>query len=108
MPEITDTQSIQQFQQYIVMSDAPRMTMAHGVYPNSVKALDEYQALLDWLTANESYAQLHSNTTSQVAPYVAQMIACMETIIVLMRGIEQAAPGTFGIQLPVVEEQQPE
>jgi len=104
MTEITDTQSIQLFQQYIALRDAPRMTMAHGVYPNSVKALDEYQALLDWLTANESYAQLHSNTTSQVAPYVAQMITAMQAIITIMESIERAYPGTFGIQLPVVEE----
>ena len=105
MPELIDAASLNLAQQYVAMRDAPRLTMSHGVYPNSVKALAEYQVLFDWLTANPSYAQLHSDITAQVAPYVAQMQQAMQAIITIMQAIETAAPGTFGIQLPQPEEQ---
>lgn len=106
MPEIIDAQSLALSQEYVRLRDAPRLTMAHGVYPNSKKALAEYQVLLEWLTANPTYATLHADITAQVVPYVAQMQTAMTAIITIMQAIEAAAPGTFGIELPV--EEQPE
>lgn len=104
MPEITSAADIQTMQQYIALRDAPRLTMAHGVYPNSVKALAEYQMLLEWLYVKTNYGQLHANTTANVALYVAQLQQAMQSIITIMQAIEAAAPGTFGIELPVEEQ----
>lgn len=104
MPTLETTQDMARFSQYTALRDAPRQTMAHGVYPNSVKALAEYQTLVDWLAENPDYASLHSTTTSQVTDYIAQMQQAMSAIIQIMHGIESAALGTFGIALP---EEQP-
>ncbi len=103
MPEITSAADLALMQKYVEMRDAPRLTMAHGVYPSSQKALAEYQALLDWLGENPTYSELHTTITAQVAPYVTQMQQAMGAIITIMQGIETAAPGTFGIAL--LEEQ---
>lgn len=100
MPELTTAQDLALAQKYVAMRDAPRLVMANGVYPNSVKALEEYQKLIDWLAANPSYETLHNDITAQVAPYIAQMQTAMQAIITIMQAIETAAPGTFGIELP--------
>lgn len=105
MPELIDAASLNLAQQYVAMRDAPRERMSTGVYPNCVKALEEYSSLLLWLTANPSYAQLHGTITAQVAPCIVQLQTAMQSITTIMESIEQASPGTFGIQLPVVEEQ---
>lgn len=103
MPELATAQDLALAQQYVTMRDAPRLVMAHGVYPSSVKALEEYQKLIEWLDANPTYETLHETITAQVAPYIAQMQTAMQSIITIMQAIEAAAPGTFGIQLPAGE-----
>lgn len=87
------------------MRNAPRSTMAFGVYPNAVKALTEYQALVDWLAAHPDWQQSHVDMVAAVLPYVTALQQGMQTIVATMQAIETAAPGTFGIALP---EEQPE
>lgn len=103
MPELATAQDLALAQKYVAMRDAPRLVMATGVYPNSVKALEEYQNLIDWLDENPDYETLHGTITSQVAPYIAQMQTAMQSIITIMQAIETAAPGAFGIELPAGE-----
>ena len=104
MLTLESTQDMAKFETYKALRDAPRETMAHGVYPNSVKALEQYGELVAWLGENPDYAQLHVATTSQVTAYVTQMQQAMGAIIQIMQGIETAVPGTFGIALPEVSE----
>ena len=100
MPTLETTQDMARFETYKALRDAPRQTMAYGVYPNSEKALAQYNELVAWLADNSDYAELHSTTTAQVTSYITQMQQAMTAIIQIMQGIEAAAPGTFGIALP--------
>jgi hypothetical protein len=93
-------EQLAEIQQYATMRNAPRDTMTYGVYPNSVKALSEYQALLSWLSEHPDWQQSHADMIAAVAPHIATLQQAMQTIVAVMRAIEQAAPGTFGIQLP--------
>lgn len=87
-------------QQYATMRNAPRDTMAHGVYPNAVKALEQYQALQQWLADNPDWQQSHADMIAAVAPHIATMQQAMQAIVTVMQAIEKAAPGTFGIAPP--------
>lgn len=108
MPEIiiTDNLSINKLIEWAKERDKSRGIMATGVYPNCVAAMRAYNELLQWITDNPDYVDLHTSSVANVAPYVAQLQQAMQTIIVIMQEIEKAAPGTFGIELPV--EEQPE
>lgn len=86
--------------EYAAMRNAPRDTMRYGVYPNAVKALDEYAALQVWLTDNPDWQQPHADIVAAVLPYVVTLQQAMMTIVTTMQAIESAAPGTFGIELP--------
>lgn len=107
MPEIivNDNQSINKLVEYATERDKSRRIMATGVYPNSVAAMRAYNEFLLWLAANPDYVDLHATSTAAVTAYITQMQQAMQTIITIMESIERAYPGTFGIQLPVVEEQ---
>lgn len=85
--------------EYATMRNAPRDTMRYGVYPNSVKALDDYAALEAWLTDHSDMADSHAAMIAAVAPHIATLQESMQTIISTMQMIEQAAPGTFGIEV---------
>ena len=108
MPKIiiNDNQSINKLVEYAGERDKSRRIMATGVYPNSVAAMRAYNELLQWLTDNPDYVDLHTSSVANIAPYVAQLQQAMQTIITVMRAIEVAAPGMFGIELP--QEEQPE
>lgn len=93
-------QQLEQIQQYATMRNAPRDTMRYGVYPNADKALREYQALQSWLADNPDWQQPHADMVAAVLPYVVTLQQAMTTIVTVMRAIEKAAPGTFGIELP--------
>lgn len=86
-------------QQYATMRNAPRDTMRYGVYPNAGKALEQYQALQAWLADNPDWQQPHAGMVAAVLPHVEALQAAMTTIVTTMQAIEQAAPGTFGIEL---------
>lgn len=91
------------FRNYLAGRDAPRSTMAYGVYPNALKALAEYDALVVRLAPGgdlESFGDYHQAVTVNVQPYIVQLQAAMTAIVQIMQGIETVAPGTFGIQLP--------
>lgn len=107
MPEIivNDNQSINKLVEYVGERDKSRRIMATGVYPNSVAAVRAYDGLLQWLTDNPDYVDLHTASVANVALYIAQLQQAMQSIITIMQAIEAAAPGTFGIELPAVEEQ---
>ena len=86
--------------EYAAKRNAPRDTMRYGVYPNAAKALDEYAALQQWLTDNPDWQQPHADMVAAVLPYVQALQQAMTTIVTVMRAIEKAAPGTFGLELP--------
>lgn len=98
-------EQLAEIQQYATIRNAPRSTMAHGVYPNCLKALAEYQALVDWLAVHPDWQQSHADMVAAVLPHVTALQQAMQTIVATMQAIETAAPGTFGIALP---EEQPE
>jgi len=100
--EITTAADERTYSNYLVARDAPRLTMAHGVYPNAVKALNEYDNLLQRLTGGDlaQYGEYHVNLTAAVTPYIQTLYSAMATIVSVMVSIETAAPGTFGITLP--------
>jgi hypothetical protein len=98
MPDLTNEQ-LSLYTAYASMRNAPRLTMAHGVYPNSVKALDDYAALEAWLADHPDMADSHAAMIAAVAPHIATLQESMQTIIDTMQMIEQAAPGTFGIAI---------
>lgn len=89
--------------EYATMRNAPRDTMRYGVYPNAVKALEQYQELQSWLVDNPDWQQPHANMVAAVLPHVTALQAAMMTIVTVMLAIEKAAPGTFGIELPAEE-----
>lgn len=93
----------QLFNQYMAARDAPRSTMAYGVYPNAAKALADYTALLTRLASDGDLAQFgdyHVEVTAAVQPYIVQLQQYMTGIVQIMQGIEAVAPGTFGVELP--------
>lgn len=91
--------------EYATMRNAPRDTMRHGVYPNADKALREYQALQAWLADNPDWQQPHADMVAAVLPHVQTLQQAMTTIVATMQAIESAAPGTFGIEVPVEQQQ---
>lgn len=94
---------------YLAARDAPRSTMAHGVYPNAKKALAEYDDLIVLLGGDMAKFELyHEELTKEVKMYVGMLQEALTTIVNVMEGIETAAPGTFGIPLPPVPEEKPE
>lgn len=95
MPDLTNEQ-LAIYSEYLAHRNAPRSTMAHGVYPNCVKALADYAALEAWLTDHPDMAESHAAMIAAVAPHIAALQDAMQTIINTMQAIEQAAPGTFG------------
>lgn len=86
-------------QKYADMRNAPRATMAYGVYPNCVKALQDYADLTQWLDDNPDWQDDHATMIAAVAPHIATLQTAMQTIVTTMQAIETAAPGTFGIEL---------
>lgn len=103
--EINNANDERTYNSYLAARDAPRQTMAHGVYPNALKALAEYDALVARLTGGDlaQFGQYHTNVTSAVAPHIATMYQAMQTIVTIMQAIESASPGTFSIALPQSE-----
>lgn len=94
------------FRAYIAGRDAPRDTMAHGVYPNALKALAEYSALVTRLAPSgdlASFGDYHVAVTANVQPYIVQLQQAMAAIVQIMQAIETAAPTTFGIEVPTHE-----
>jgi len=108
--EITNANDERTYNSYLAARDAPRLTMAHGVYPNAVKALAEYDNLVARLASGDlaQFGQYHTNVTVAVAPYVQTLYEAMQTIVEVMNAIETAAPGTFGITPPQQEQQSDE
>ncbi len=97
--QITTAEDERIYNGYIAARDAPRLTMAHGVYPNAIKALAEYNDLVARLTSGDLqlFDEYHVNVTAAVAPHIQIMYQAMQTIVEVMNVIEAAAPGTFGI-----------
>lgn len=96
MPELTNEQ-LALYTAYAAMRNAPRSAMAHGVYPNCAAALSQYAALEAWLADHPDMADSHAAMIGAVAPHIATLQEAMQAIVDTMQAIEQAAPGTFGI-----------
>lgn len=98
MPDLTNEQ-LAIYSEYLAHRNAPRSAMAHGVYPNCVRALADYADLEAWLTDHPDMADSHATMIAAVAPHIATLQSAMQTIVSTMQAIEQAAPGTFGIEV---------
>lgn len=95
--QITTAADERLYDDYKAARDAPRFTMAYGVYPNAAKALSQYADLVQRLTDGDlaKFGVYHAIVTAQVAPYISAMQTAMTSIVEAMNAIEQAAPGTF-------------
>ena len=104
---IVTTENEQLFREYTSHRDEVRAVMGHGVYPNLVKALETYAAFDAALAnglSNPDLLEYHASAMAPVAPYIGQLRQLATSMVQIMVGIETAAPGTFGIPLPVQEE----
>lgn len=113
MPFPVNTTEELLFRSYTQHRDAVRDVMGHGVYPNLVKALATYVAFDDALAgplSDPDLIEYHAGLMAKIAPYVEQLRSGAAQIVQIMAAIETAAPGTFGISLPVapVEPEKPE
>ena len=84
---ISTTPDERLFIRYINMRNAPRDTLTYGVYPNSHKALREYDELVTALTGGDEtiddlsgMATYHANAIASVTPFIQAMQACMQSI----------------------------
>ncbi len=101
-PVSTDEELL--FRSYTQHRENVRNVIAHGVYPNLVKALETWAAFDAALAnglSNPDLLAYHESTMTPVAPYIAQLRQLATSMVQIMQGIETAAPGTFGIALPV-------
>ena len=94
-----------QFTEYHRRRGLLRDAMRYGVYPNLVMALSLYNAFVaDYgpggaLYDPELWAYYQTNI-APIAEYQEQMMQAATGIVAIMEGVELAAPGTFGIELP--------
>lgn len=97
-----------QFTEYHRRRGELRDSLRFGVYPNLVKALAIYAAFVaDYAPGGALYdPELWSYYQQTIAPVAAQQQAMLDAataIVAGMEAVERAAPGTFGIETPVVE-----
>jgi len=95
------------FREYTARRDTVRAVVAHGVYPNLVKALETYAAFDEALAnglSDPDLLEYHASTMASVAPYIGQLRQLATSMVHIIVVIETAAPGTFGIPLPVAPE----
>lgn len=98
-----------QFTEYHKRRGELRDSLRYGVYPNLVKALRLYNGFVaDYAPGGALYdAEIWAYYQAQIEPIAAyqnQMMEAATGIVAIMEGVEQAAPGTFGIELPQTEE----
>lgn len=94
-----------QFTEYHKRRGELRDSLRYGVYPNLKKALAIYAAFVaDYAPGGALYDPelwaYYEQTIAPIAAYQDQMMAAATGIVAIMEGVEQAAPGTFGIDLP--------
>lgn len=107
MPFPVNTTEELLFRSYTAHREAVRNAVAHGVYPNLVKALEtwaDFDAALANGLSNPDLLAYHESTMAPVSPYIAQLRQLATSMVQIVQGIETAAPGTFGITLPVAPE----
>lgn len=107
---IKDLESERTFTDYFKRRAELRDCLRYGVYPNLRKFLDMYNAFLVDYAPGGTYfdKEIWAYYSEQIKPigeYQAGMIAAAQGIVDTMLAIEAAAPGTFGIELPVAVEQ---
>lgn len=98
--------------EYLQARNQPRDVMTNGVYPNCIKAIEEYDKLVLRLTDENdlySFAGYHETSTAPVAQYIALLYQKMAEICAIMEAvdvaaIEQTGGPVFGIVSPQVEE----
>lgn len=96
---------------YREQRDTLRNVMGYGVYPNLVKAIETltaFETAMAGPLADEDLLAYHESLMAPIAPYMAQIQQLAAGMVAIMQAIETAAPGTFGITLPVVEPEKPE
>lgn len=93
-----------QFTEYHRRRGELRDCLRHGVYPNLVKALDLHNKFVaDYGPGGAQYDPAlwayYQDNIAPIADVQAQMMAGAEAIVTAMESVEQAAPGTFGIEI---------
>ena len=104
---ISSEQAETTFRAYVQQRDAIRNVLAHGVYPNLIRAIAVYADFDSALTGPLNDPDLlayHAELMAPIAPYVAQLRELAAGIVATMAAIEAASPGTFGIALPSASE----
>lgn len=102
--QIETTEDEQLFRAYTGHRDAVRNVMGYGVYPNLVKAIETlaaFETALAGPLSDEDLLAYHESLMAPIAPYMAQIQQLAAGMVAIMQAIETAAPGTFGITLPV-------
>lgn len=101
---INNTKNELVFTEYHRRRGELRDALRYGVYPNLVKALAIHNAFVaDFGPGGASYdAEIWAYYQQQIEPIAAVqagMMAGAQAIVHAMQQVEQAAPGTFGIDV---------
>ena len=105
--EITSPADEQLLATYTLARNKVRETVAYGIYPQVLTALQAYDEL-DVLVAGlaqgtikeQALAAYHVGLMGGIADETAALRASAEALIASIETIETLQPGTFGIQLP--------
>lgn len=108
MIEITNVQDERQLFDYIAERNKPRDTITHGVFPNCVRALKQYEDLLARLSDPNDLGDksaYHQESTAPVQPYIEQLQIHMQAIVDIVITVDLAAiqltgGPAFGVQIP--------
>ena len=70
-----------EYNQYIAARNKPRDTILHGVRPNAIKCLAEYEALIAALSGDMSdFSDYHTSVVAAVSPYIELMKCAMKVL----------------------------
>ncbi len=87
------------FNDYLAARNAPRDTITNGVRPNSVKAIDEYDALTGLLAGDMSqFSAYHAQVTAGVLPFIELMKCAMKVMDQTPHLIDQSAAAAGSVQ----------
>ena len=106
MIEITSLEQERQFAEFTRRRSEVRDSLRFGVFPNLVQSLRLHAAFVaDYGPGGQHYDpalwQYYLSNIQPIAAQQAEMIAAANFIVGIMQAVEQAAPGTFGIEAPM-------
>ena len=116
MPEIVigSLEQERHFTEYHRRRGELRDALRNGVYPNLVAALEIHNRFVEdygpgGALYDEAIWNYYLENLAPIAAQQATMISAATDIVRIMEAVEKAAPGTFGIDVPVkdVAEEKP-